>query len=143
MAIPTAYTENEAATYVHGELGPVATALGWTVADSYGEVVNDTLLEMGLSDVSEVTGSELISAFRALLLLFAWRKVARAVALDVDFSADGTEISRSQAHDMATAEIKRLEGVTSRWQRDNFVSVQRIDRPHDPYADWDDTERVP
>lgn len=143
MAVPTVYTEAELKAYVHGELGPVAEALTWTVAGgSYDEVVNDALLAYGNTDISEITGAENVEKLRRFAMLVAWRRVLTWTAIRVDFAADGTSVSCSQLHDMAKGMVERYESITAVDSIDYTIGVQRIDRPHNPYASFEFDERL-
>ena len=55
MAIPAGYTEATLKEYMHTVLGPVATTLGWTVADGdYDEAANEAVAAYGVDDVAAV-----------------------------------------------------------------------------------------
>ena len=103
MAIPEAYTtDKQLALYAMRVLGPTAEALGWTVgnddAGDYEEIVTDTLLSLGLSDIAAATD---ITAVRAVARWQAWRWAADALAVKVNVATDGQSLSRSQLYEQA------------------------------------------
>lgn len=102
MALPTVYTEPELAVFMERVLGPTATALGWAVgtdtAGDYAEIVNDTLLTVGVSDIASATD---IEQLRAVARWQVWRWAADALASKFDISTDGQSLSRSQLHEQA------------------------------------------
>jgi hypothetical protein len=107
MTVPTSYTEIGFSAFLEATLGHTATALGWSAAqNSFDEVVNDTLIAMGETDITNVTD---IPQVRAIGRLMAWRAVVMALAGDYDFSADGASYSRSQAFEQAKAMLAEAQ----------------------------------
>jgi hypothetical protein len=106
MAAPTAYTEKELAAYMHAELGPAAAALGLEVglsdAGDYAEAVNETILQYGVTAISQASD---ILKLRALARVQAWRTAAAQMAALFDFGAEGGSYQRSQ---MAASAEKNL-----------------------------------
>ncbi|MCB8988086.1 MAG: hypothetical protein H6661_10105 [Ardenticatenaceae bacterium] len=94
MPLPTSYDEDGFKAYLHGRLnrGGVADAFGWTVAaGSYDEIVNDTLLAYGVTDVGEAAD---VAKLRALGSLALWQAAKEAAVLEINYTADGTSFSR-------------------------------------------------
>lgn len=102
MALPAGYTEGTLAAYMHDVLGPVATALGWTVlAGNYDEAVNEAVALMDTDDVTTITGREAIMALRTAARREVWRAVMQATAGHYDLSTDGASRHRSQMYKQA------------------------------------------
>lgn len=102
MPIPAGYTEGTLASYMHGVLGPVATALGWTVlAGSYQEAVNEAVALMDTDDVATVVGREKVMTLRTAARREVWRAVMQATAGHYDVNTDGASRHRSQMYKQA------------------------------------------
>lgn len=102
MALPAGYTEATLSAYMHAVLGPVATALSWTVvAGSYQEAVNEAVALMATDDVTTIAGREAIMALRAAARREVWRAVMQATAGHYDVNTDGASRDRSQMHKQA------------------------------------------
>lgn len=137
MPLPTSYTEATFSEYLDSELGPIANSLGWAApnTDDYNEVVNDTLLLYGESDIASITGLANIQKLRTLGMLSAWRRVVRFISGNFDFSSDGGTYSRSQAETMARNRVMELESEAAEWLGINQIKMQRVEYPHSPYRD--------
>lgn len=143
MALPTSYTEAELKAFIHSDLGAHAEYLEWTVATgSYDEIVNDALAMYGASSISTITGAANIQKLRTLARLYAMVRVVNQYATKYDFSADGNSVSRSQLHEMAKAELVRIENEAMQYTSAYAVNVQRVDHPHNPYNSIDYDDRV-
>jgi hypothetical protein len=111
MAIPAGYTEATLKEYMHTVLGPVATTLGWTVADGdYDEAANEAVAAYGVDDVAAVAGREAIRALRAVARREVWRAVMGATASHYDLTTDGASRHRSQTHAQARAMFALADG---------------------------------
>lgn len=137
MPLPTAYTDTTLATYLHSLAPDLLTSLGWSVAGgSYAEIINDTLLAYGVADLSQATN---IGKLRAVARYALWTAVLDALAGNrFDFSADGSQFSRSQIYTqarqqqmLAKAEAARYGGIGSAF------AMYNVTRAHDPYLAHD------
>jgi hypothetical protein len=112
VAAPSSYTETTLAEYALSVLGQVAAFIGWTNSGKAAEVVNDTLLELGVDDIATVSGPENIRRLRAVARYHAWKAAAELTSGKYDFSTgDSGSFKRSQLHQMAqeNAEKARAE----------------------------------
>jgi hypothetical protein len=112
VAAPSSYTETTLAEYALSVLGQVAASIGWTNASKATEVVNDTLLELGVDDIATVSGSENIRHLRVVARYHAWKAAAELTSGKYDFdTGDSGSFKRSQLHQMAVenAEKARAE----------------------------------
>lgn len=140
MAVPTSYTAEDFGTYLLGRLGHTATGLGWATGANGGdfeEVINDTLIQMGLTDIANVTAAR-IPELRALAQVHLWTAVAESVAGDFDFSADGASYSRSQLQEHAQAMLEKAETRAMQYDPSYQVTGHPAKYHRDPYADHDD-----
>lgn len=136
MAPPTSYTETTFGAYLEDVLANMAVMLGWTQAgNSFDEVINETLLAMGQTDIANVTD---IRAIRAIGRLKAWQAVAMALASDYDFSADGASYSRSQAFEHAKAMINEAHLEAAEFDALYSAIVEDVTYTEDPYENHDD-----
>jgi len=143
MTVPSSYTEKELAAYMHGELGPVAAALGLAVgstdAGSYAEAVNETLLQYGVATIAQATD---MVKLRALARVYAWRKVVGLLTALFDFAADGGEYNRSQM--IVAAEKNLARAVIDALEYDPVYRVRttRQRMVNDPYRYVEDEDRT-
>lgn len=136
MPVPTSYTELALAQYMHDQLGGIADVLGYarpvSFPDSYQEVVNEVLLELGVADISAVTD---MRKLRVMARLYAWKKAAAALSSKYDFSTDGESYHRSQMHQQA---LKAVEDIMSECLALGLygysVEFQELDYRNDPYG---------
>jgi hypothetical protein len=137
MAAPTSYTEDTFKAYLHSVLGDVASALGWTVdGGDYDEILNETLLAYGTSDIADATT---IRKLRALGRVELWRQVMRDVAADYDFrTADGAQFSRSQIQEMAAANFN--QELTDAAVYDDRYQIETTTLVYDDYYTPPDLE---
>lgn len=114
MALPVSYTEVSFATYLHGTLSHTADALGWSGGD-YAEIVNDSLLIAGVSDITTVTGAAPLRLLRMAGAIALWQAVVAAFVGDYDFEADGGRYDRDQLfqHAKATLAMARGQGIVA------------------------------
>ena len=144
MTIPTSYTEAELASYMDAILGPVADALGWSVANGdYDEPVNSAILAYGVDDIADISGRENIEKLRALARVEAWRAVRDATAGHYDFSDGGVSLKRSQMHAQAVKNMDAAIAEAMRFGAYGYeVVIDTIEYVHDPYRYFDDDDRV-
>ena len=133
MALPTSYTENGLAEFMHGQAGDTADLLGWTVAgQSYDEIVNDTLLAYGVDTIEEATD---MRKLRALAKLRLWTAVQSAALPEINHAADGASFDREAIFTHATALLNQAR-VDALPYDDAFggyaVDSYSVDR-NDPY----------
>lgn len=137
MPVPTAYTEDTLAAFMHSTLRDVATALGWSVAaGDYDEAVTDTLIAYDENDIADATD---IQKLRALARVAVWQSVVDATTGDYDFSADGGNYSRSQLHAQAVARLAQAQQQASAYIDDLVVGTATITHHNDPWADHADS----
>jgi hypothetical protein len=142
MSLPSAYTENELAVYLHATLnqGGFANDLQWSVAGgSYDEIVNDALTFYGASDIATITGITAIRSLRIAARVALWRAVAGATVHFVDMSTpDGSRANLSKIHESAMfqldiakseAAVVGLVGISVNLP----ITVGRIRYKDDPY----------
>lgn len=143
MALPTSYTDREFSQYLDRVLGPVADALNWATgtdpdsAGDYEEILNETMLTMGINAITEVDADN-IYKFRTLARLQAWKAVAAQTAADYTFSADGGSYSREQiqAHALTMLDLARSDAA--QFDPAYAVQVDEVSYGNDPHADYDD-----
>lgn len=137
MPVPTAYTEDSLAAFMHAALRDVATALGWSVAaGDYDEPVTDALIAYGEDDIADATD---IQKLRALARVAVWQAAVDATVGDYDFSADGGSYSRSQLHAQALARLAQAQQQAAAYMDDMLVGTATITHHNDPWADHEDT----
>jgi hypothetical protein len=133
MSIPTAYTDKQLALYMRRVLGPTAESLGWDVANDdagdYAEIVTDTLLAIGITDITEATDIEQI---RAVARWQAWRWAADALATKFDLSTDGQSLSRSQLYEHAVRSRDAAYAAAAPHLTTYAVTATRIVHTDDP-----------
>lgn len=139
MAVPTSYTDDELAGYMHAALGATAVTLGWSVVESvYAEPVNDALILYGVSDISDATD---IDKLRAAARLAAWRAVAAETATNFRFRAGQQSFDRQQVHEHALAMITASRTEAMRHGIEHTLGHVPVFHRHDPYAYRTDAER--
>lgn len=144
MAIPSGYTEQALAAYMHDVLGAVGTSLDFSVTDGdYAEAVNDALVAYGVDDIQTVSGRANIARLRALARVEAWRLVVRNTAGDYDFQADGARYNRSQIHAQAQENLQEALNDAAAYDPSYRVGIDRIVHKHDPYAYLPEEDRTP
>jgi hypothetical protein len=132
MAVPTAYTEDTLAEYMHSALREVATTLGFAPGDGdYDEAVNEALLAYGVTDIAEATQ---IAKLRTLARREAWRQAQSAAAARFDFSADGGDYSRSQLHKQITTNLERAEADAAPYATVAYRISRKAIRFNDAYS---------
>lgn len=115
MAPPTSYTEESFKEFLHDNLGDskdLAQILGWTVAGGdYDEILNETLLAYGASDIAQVSGASNIRLLRAHGRVQLWRTVAGRTAGEKTNVgvANGSFSSPKTTHERALAMLKEAK----------------------------------
>lgn len=135
MAVPSVYTEETLAQFMHGELGPVAEVLGYSTpagdAGIYQEAVNEALLSLGVQDISAVTD---MRKLRAVARLEAWNMALNALSTLYDFTADGATYNRSQMRAMAQKAVDQAMSDCYAFGLGGYeVSIERLRYSNDPY----------
>lgn len=138
MPLPTSYDEDGFKAYLHGRLnrGGVADAFGWSVAaGSYDEIVNDTLLAYGLTDVGDAAD---LAKLRALGRLALWQAAEEAAVLEISYTADNTTFNREAIfqHIAAMLAQARLDALPYDATAGYQVDILGV-AYHDPYEPID------
>lgn len=136
MPVPTSYTEEQLATFMHGCLGDVATELGWSVdGGSYSEAVTEALLAYDVADIADATD---MRKLRALARREAWRAAVASLAARYDFTADGASHHLSQIHAAAQAALAAAEADAARYDTAYQVTATPV-HYGDPYLPIEET----
>ncbi|MFW6182848.1 MAG: hypothetical protein ACOC8X_03555 [Chloroflexota bacterium] len=112
MAIPTGYTEDELAQYMHETLGAddVARQLDWTPEEGhYDEAVFETLMAYGTDDIESITGLQNIRRLRAIARRELWRLVMQRTVHQRDTNTEGGNDAHSQVHRHAREMFKMAD----------------------------------
>lgn len=133
MTIPTAYTATALAEYQHQQLGPVADALQWTVADgNYDEAVIDALLLYGVDTLTDATD---IKKLRALAAVAVWRAAKKAAAGLINFSSFGDRYELGTIQARIKEALGDAEAESSAYLTSSYgVIVTPVSNVDDPYA---------
>ena len=135
MAVPTTYSEEELADYMHAVLGKTASIIGWSSPDSYDEAVTDAAIMAGVSDVASATD---IPKLRACARLAVWQAVEADTVGYHDFSEDQQSFRMHQVHIQAVAKVKEARREAARHGVNavemTSVTIKRIS-PYDVIAD--------
>lgn len=143
MPIPTTYSEETLAIFLDTALGAVADVLGWTVEiGSYDEIVNETLLAYGQTDLTQVTGTANLRKLRALGRRELWRAVVEQTSAKYDIKEDNASLSRSQIHKMALESLGKAEAEAAEYDDRYRVGIDRLEYKHDPYQYRPEDERT-
>jgi hypothetical protein len=99
MSVPDVYTESALANFMrYGILRKTADVLGWLVQADYQEAIDQTLLDYGVSDISDALN---IPKLRSLARMNAWKAVMEANVPAYQATADGATFHRDQIYDHA------------------------------------------
>lgn len=135
--VPTSYTDQTLAEYMHGLLAEMAAALGWSVDNGdYDDPILDCLIEYG--NVSYVADCTDIKKLRCLARVAVWDKVVAATSGDFNFSADGASYSREQVHNHAVARLAAAKTAALPYLSSNTIEIYTADYPNDPYTPYTD-----
>lgn len=143
MATPTTYTPKAFSQYCDRVLGHTAALVDWkpgqddASAGSYDEVLNETLLSLGLTDVTEIDADN-VYKFRVLARVQLWKHLAAQVAGDYSFSADGGSFSRDQVLAMAEKMLAIAQSDAAQFDPVYAVQLDGVEYKNDPYADYND-----
>ena len=124
---------HDALVDLHGRLnrGGVAEAFGWTVAaGSYDEIVNDTLLAYGVTDIGDAAD---LAKLRALGNLALWQAAEEATVLEVSYTADNTTFNREAIFQHVAAMLAQARLDALPYDDGYQVDVYSVAR-HDPYS---------
>jgi hypothetical protein len=146
MSAPAVYTEKMLADFMHGELGKVATLLGYTVgvsdAGSYTEAVNESLLRYGAAAIADA--GEILK-LRALARVEAWRKACNDLATYYKITTDdGTALERETVYNQALVNLDRALAQAVEWDASGayVIRLTRLKAVNDPYRYIPDEERT-
>jgi hypothetical protein len=98
MSVPSSYSASELAAYMHGELGRVADALGFTAPASYGQAIVRTLTAYGVSSIASATN---VPRLLALSSVEAWRLAVQQLTPQFNINTDGRGESRAGFYEHA------------------------------------------
>jgi hypothetical protein len=146
MPLPANYTEGTLAVFIDQELGEVADTLGWAAAagpavGSYGEMVNDVLALLRLTDITQAAVNEARAAARVV----GWGQAVKALAARYDFTTGGgTTLQRSKLQAQAKVALTQAEQEARSLGLDPAyaVTLDRADYINDPYRYIPDDSRV-
>ncbi len=133
MPLPTSYTEDTFATYLHSRFAAYADIFGWSIAgNSYDEIINDTLLMIGASDITTLTD---IESLRVVGQLMLWRAAMDAAGAYYDFRVDTGDFKRSQMFKAIQSRLEILENdpLLQQFNEAQFVTITPINHTPDPY----------
>jgi hypothetical protein len=131
MALPSVYSDATLGAFIHADLGPIATTLGWTVAGgSYAEIINEALIIGNAASVADLS----VAKARALVRVAAWRVVAQHTAGDYKFSADGASYDRQQMHAHAVAQAARCEADAAAYMPAALITSDALTYINDPHS---------
>jgi hypothetical protein len=92
MTVPSSVNASGLASYMHGELGRVASALAFTVPDSYTQAITRALVAYGVQDIASATN---VPRLLALSSVEAWRLAVQQLTPQFTINTDGRGESRS------------------------------------------------
>ncbi len=113
MPVPTAYTEETFAQYLHKTLSRAAEELGWLdgggqgVGD-YGEIINDTLIACQAGDIADLVGRSNVQKLRVVGRYYAWRAAVEALVVEHNLAADGASLQREAVFAQAKSMLDRV-----------------------------------
>jgi len=139
MPVPTAYTEETLAIYMHEKLGNIAGVLGYSLdGGSYNEAIIDTLIAYGVTSIDNATN---IKKLRALALVEAWKMAVADLSTRHDFSADGGSYNRSQMFENASKAMESAQVEALAYDTNYQVGRTRVINISDPYQVIPDEDR--
>lgn len=109
MAIPTSYSDYTLSQFMLNELAEVNEYFNWTPA-SFTEQVVDTLIDYGVSTLSEATD---IPKLRAIARLQVWQKAKLAAAKFIDNRMVDDDRSQSQLFDHIASNLQQAQAAAS------------------------------
>ena len=133
MAPPTTYSESQFQDYILTALGDdVSSILGWDIGSpAVVEAVNDTLLDMGVSDIGTVSD---VRGLRALGRRAIWAAAVRAFSGSYNIVNNGQTLSREQLQKQALESLKLATVDCLAFDPDYAATLRRVDRAQDPYV---------
>lgn len=141
--VPVAYTENELAEYMETVLADLGEDLGLSAsAGDFSESVIDTLLDYGVTAITEISGAKAVRKLRALARVNAWRLAVARCAPHYDFKDGDQSLTRSQLQDQAQEALSIAQADALVYDTRYRVGVDRVAHVHDPYQYWPDDRRT-
>lgn len=141
MAVTTAYSEDGFLTWLHDLLlvqGVLAGYLGWDPdAGHYDQILEDTLLDLGVEAITEISGLAAVRRLRALGRVRLWETVLAALATDTDHTVDGGSFSLSQAVDQVERVLERARADALPYLDTYAADLVTVRDTVDPYQ-WAD-----
>lgn len=140
MAVRQPYTPITFEQYLLDSLGATGIQLGWQTIGDLENVVVDTLLLLGVDDITTLVENADLRKLRVAGQLCLWRQVMASTAGDYTFSADGGSYSRDQVFAHAQQMMAQAEAAAAALDiLDTYAVTSLAANYHiDPYADYDD-----
>lgn len=137
VTAPTTFTEAQFIAFARGELGDLSGALCMSNAGELVGPIEDTLLELGVDDLGDVSGKDAVRKARAFARVYLWRRAAAKTAGDFNFSADGGRYDREQVHQHCRMQATLAESEAAAYGFSGVARgyVDEIAQPFDPYVE--------
>lgn len=146
MSVPTTYTEQTFAQYLHSILSKTALELEWSAGDgsdvgNYGEIINDTLIACGVTTIAEMSGIDAVQKLRIVGRYYAWQAAVEALVVEHNLAADGASLQREtvfkQAKMMLDMAADKVGDYGIGPYGDSYsIEILSVSR-HDPYQPVD------
>ena len=124
MAVATTHTQVSLEAYAARLLGPLAAVLGIT---SNTDVVNEALLEYGVTDATEISGVAETKLILACVAYRQWEYVTQITNGKFDLTDSGTDLSLSQINEQARASAKYALELVSRYRDELAAAAAEAD----------------
>lgn len=135
MALLSAMAEADLALFCQGQLHRLSKIIEWDSMVDYVDVVDDTLIAYGVSDISEATD---IAKLRALARVEVWQAAVAALVPDVDYTDPDGSNSMAQLQNNALVALKqaerRADQMGYRARPAPVLGIVRVTRSGDPFA---------
>lgn len=127
--------EADLALFCQGQLHRLSKIIEWDSMVDYVDVVDDTLIAYGVSDISEATD---IAKLRALARVEVWQAAVAALVPDVDYTDPDGSNSMAQLQNNALVALKqaerRADQMGYRARPAPVLGIVRVTRSGDPFA---------
>lgn len=137
MAPPSGYTEATFYAYLKGVIGGFSGLLAWTSQAHYQAAIDETMLALGVSDITTITGSQGIRRLRAFGRREVWRAVAQAMTVKLNDGGADRALSDKINFALSLAENECRQWGDGGWA----IGVDTITASQDPYVYLPDDER--
>ncbi len=138
--LTTSYSPGDLALFVQQQLSDVARFLGWTDPTypdgDFDEVINATLLSLGLTTSTALAAVTDIAKVRAVAMYHAWKQARAKAVLAVNYSADGVSVSRDQIMAHINQMLSDIEAEAAQYgvAPGYKAEVVPLDYPASPYG---------